>query len=1499
MKIKKIVTLFLLVCSLGIIASCANDEVKPDTPQEQVEKIVPVFEGINLVDNKDVIKVSKKKPIDLIPSIGEDSHVKYYAPAGSKAEVEVHLYNPDQFEILSFTLNDRKYQSFEFKEGSNSEKLVIDVEMPRKPGEYKYQIDAIKYIDKQAIKDVNMANGNKFIEFGVTYNSLPTITISNEIVTTIGYSADVNVVDNDNYLENSSGLRAYLFENDKIAKIMKIERSINFTDLKEGYSYSYAIATSKDELDGNGNTTKILFEQSFDTLSMFNIINVKATYDSISYEVEQTNKDAVLKSIFLIDGEDSLDITNQTKVDNLLSDHDYQIKLVFEYKGQLKETIKKVKTLKYGMPSISGFNVETSKDKITFDYEVLDESKVVKEEVVRVYKDNIKIKEVAANSKEVTGLLSNTSYKVDLVLRYDLNDGSGINEVILSKDIKTLNLAKPIVNIIYEVKDTTFNGELVLIDVDNTFKILRYELCDKDGKVLRKIDDISSISDLKINTNYQLKLVYSYNLNDGNGDIAAEFTIKFSTEKQVPTLEISPYYVNETSFGIDIYETDPNVIGEVSAIRLFNELGEFIKQVPADMQFVFDNLVANTKYEIRIYYTYDLNDGNGNQEVIYKYEVTTAKTKPTVDFELESDKYSLTIKPNINDTNNAGNISNIVVKLKDEIIYQGTDLKVLNLLSNNNYSVTLTYTYDLNDLNGQKEIVVSKEIKTKSLTKPSITLNSNNITHNSFDLTYDLIDEDDIFKFISGKVFFNGKESQGFNLDNLSITDLYSNNEYEIRLEYEYDLNDGEGKITDNVVIVVRTLKFEKASVKFTNMSATETEIYFDFIKNDSNNNLKIVKVELFEANNLDKPLKELTDVSTLKFDGLTKASFYKLVVTYTYDLNDGNGVITDKFSQDYGTIGSKLLIKNVEVLNKNSLVVGEDIHLRIYFENPNNLDVRSVKVDGVNYDITQADINNQFVSLKFKTATEGGRQHAIVEGYTIAVRNSLGEEILITENLFDNYQAEYAVLGDLGLEYYGAINDKHYVVIGEKEIELRFNPIYTIKEVKIGEKVYKADEITLVSPGKVLLKTDNVFNDNKLNTVTYSLKEIESKKAYNIDTNYSVVYNKVTMKIKNVEDLTTMQHHYAYEIINDLDFTGFNNFNINFTGVLLGNNQKWNNVSIIANNESLNFNGIFSTFRGYMNNVEIVSPYIVTKDNSGLLAEYIYSSTIENIKIINPYVNCNDNFGIIANNIAESVVNNIEIDGGKIDGHDFIGGIVSTLLRNGIIKNSYINTTITGNYEIGGCASKVEVYSGVNGKILNVVNRSNITANRTAGGILAQGNGNVTIKECVNYGTIKSVKGDGAGIVCAGVGNHYISDCINYGDIYAYDFGAGIIRDSNSSIAEISNIINVGTIYIEDDYTGQKLYGSTVGTCNVSGPIVSGAISLVDFPTKENYTFDYKNCYVVDTSKEYQFHSVATPKQLNDKSWWISIGYDENIWNLDNLDYEKALYPTLRFLSK
>ena len=51
----------------------------------------------------------------------------YFARASETVRVTINLSNPDSYVILSFNLNGRRYQSFEFREGSNSTRLLMDV----------------------------------------------------------------------------------------------------------------------------------------------------------------------------------------------------------------------------------------------------------------------------------------------------------------------------------------------------------------------------------------------------------------------------------------------------------------------------------------------------------------------------------------------------------------------------------------------------------------------------------------------------------------------------------------------------------------------------------------------------------------------------------------------------------------------------------------------------------------------------------------------------------------------------------------------------------------------------------------------------------------------------------------------------------------------------------------------------------------------------------------------------------------------------------------------------------------------------------------------------------------------------------------------------------------------------------------------------------------------------------------------------------------------------
>ena len=365
---KKVFNIFIALIFILILGSC----------NESDEKIVPIFEGLSLINNDNIKKVTNKNlnvreetdyseliPIDIV-----NSNVTYFTKAGSEVRIAVNLYNPSQFEIMSLTINDLKYQSYQFEDGSNSDILYIDVLAPNNPGEYEYNIDEIKYVDGKDIKDVNMENGNKQIKFGVTYEKLPIVNISNQNITNNSINLDIQVSDNLNVLNAGNGLNAYLFNEDNmIIASTKLENSkIMFNNLKEGTYYTYVLATSVDMLDGMGAGTYILLQEKFRTTSTIDFKDIVATKNEISYDVIIKNENSYINSINLIDGEKIVDITNTRIIKDLLSDHNYILELNYKYGDYEYKIREDVKTLENVKPIIKAFNAETNKNSINYNY---------------------------------------------------------------------------------------------------------------------------------------------------------------------------------------------------------------------------------------------------------------------------------------------------------------------------------------------------------------------------------------------------------------------------------------------------------------------------------------------------------------------------------------------------------------------------------------------------------------------------------------------------------------------------------------------------------------------------------------------------------------------------------------------------------------------------------------------------------------------------------------------------------------------------------------------------------------------------------------------------------------------------------------------------------------------------------------------------------------------------------------------------------------------------
>ncbi|MBE6620846.1 MAG: leucine-rich repeat domain-containing protein [Ruminococcaceae bacterium] len=87
----------------------------------------------------------------------------YYALKNEDIYIHIHLSNPDEFEILSFTLNGKKYSSNMFEYGSDLQTLILKYNVGDVDGLQEYTIDAIKYVDNEKIKNVRM-EGDKTVK---------------------------------------------------------------------------------------------------------------------------------------------------------------------------------------------------------------------------------------------------------------------------------------------------------------------------------------------------------------------------------------------------------------------------------------------------------------------------------------------------------------------------------------------------------------------------------------------------------------------------------------------------------------------------------------------------------------------------------------------------------------------------------------------------------------------------------------------------------------------------------------------------------------------------------------------------------------------------------------------------------------------------------------------------------------------------------------------------------------------------------------------------------------------------------------------------------------------------------------------------------------------------------------------------------------------------------------------------------------------------------------
>ena len=748
------------------------------------------------------------------------SDLLYYAEQNGDIYIHIHLSNPDNFEILSFTLNGQKYSNYMFEDGSDMQTIVLKYNVGNVSGITEYTIDSIKYIDGTEIKDV-VIGGDKTVSVGISAKNQITTSITDVEIKASEISFQAEISDRDALISYSNGtLKAVLYDGDTITKEKDItlgQNNVTFTNLGVGKLYQLAIVGFYDNFSGDGFGMNVLYKDAFYTKSIVLFDKISIDKDSISFEYlwDADSTQNTITALKLYQGNSLIRSlhASDTKIGDLLSDTTYKMVAEYKYEGKNESIYLEFTTLAHTAPDFEITNLTKTQTAITFAIAENDAESLGSVSAIELIGAGKTLVASTSEQRSFENLYSGTAYTLKVTYVYDLKDGDGEKTITKQAQITTDTFTVPSASFAGVVTSpVSISFAVTEIDLDNIGAIAKFELL-LDNEVVATITDASarSFTGLRSNVEYTVRMTYVYDLHDGNGAITWIETVRAKTvENNVPYILISGGTQTQTSVGFAIEESDAANVGYISKIELY--LGEeWVRTAISNETREFAGLLSNTEYTVKITYVYNLNDGKGDITEVKEIKIKTfAMAKPSILFEnTESTKSTVAFSYNIVDINNVGNIERIELLKGNEVVRSAENAdctEFTGLLSNTRYTVKITYAYDLNDGSGTKTIAKECTIATKKASAPEVSMESVECIEDELFLTIATKDADETIKSIRVSLLLEDEEIETKPVVNSCIfTDLCYNELYTLLVTVTYDLGDGNGERTESFSEMVLT----------------------------------------------------------------------------------------------------------------------------------------------------------------------------------------------------------------------------------------------------------------------------------------------------------------------------------------------------------------------------------------------------------------------------------------------------------------------------------------------------------------------------------------------------------------------------------------------------------------------------------------------------------------------------------------------------------------------
>ena len=390
------------------------------------------------------------------------------------------------------------------------------------------------------------------------------------------------------------------------------------------------------------------------------------------------------------------------------------------------------------LPSLSLSNIVSTQDEVSFNIVSVDKDGSGKLTLVELINNGVVVDMLDdLNHRTFYDLLSDTNYTIRATYTYNLNDGLNDQSMTVSESFKTSAKATPTIesSVVETFKESmTFN--VSVFDLDQVGYISSIVVL-KDQQIYQSLDDINlrSIDDLLSNNQYQLRVTYTYDLNDGRGIRTISSVNSFVTlRKETPIISNVQLESDYTSinFTHELLDNE-NVTAFVRYDLLKNN--EVIKSIADLNKQSFGDLLTNNLYEVRIVYSYDLNDGFGSQTLSVKQSINTkAFNAPMVEvLNVFPDYHFVTFNFNVVDIDQMGTFVSFELVKDNQVIETVEDINQMRfdeLLTNNLYTIRVNHSYDLNDGQGVRTSTGYYTFRTLEKYIPGFNLTNQEITPN-------------------------------------------------------------------------------------------------------------------------------------------------------------------------------------------------------------------------------------------------------------------------------------------------------------------------------------------------------------------------------------------------------------------------------------------------------------------------------------------------------------------------------------------------------------------------------------------------------------------------------------------------------------------------------------------------------------------------------------------------------------------------------------------------